>query len=298
MLDCQPSLFAWGNASIAWIAEHIRAAWLTPIMIFFTELGQVGAVLFTTALSYWLWQKRYARALCYGLFANLFLNLFVKNLVRECRPPEQYWLENVSDSYSFPSGHAQVGVFLWFGFAFYCKKTWQRVICLLIGLLIALSRPYLGVHYPQDIAMGAILGITVAALSILCQRKNIAFLASCPLLIRGIVLLLVMVCMQFIIQDPRHAEVSVIGATLGYWFGCQLEYKYLDFKPARTAGLMIMQLIIGAIGIFVFWKGGDWLRKHLNDALSLNMKYLQYFLLGLWISFLAPMLVLKQRKTT
>ena len=297
MIDCQPSLFSWGNTSIAWIAENVRIAWLTPIMFFFTELGHVGAILFTTALSYWLWNKRYARALLYGLFANIFLNLLVKNSVRECRPPHQYWLENVSDSYSFPSGHAQIGVYLWFGFAFYCKEKWQSVICVLIGLLIALSRPYLGVHYPQDITAGAILGLIVLAFTLFCEKKNIVFLASCPKLVRGIILILIMGILQFIISDPRNAEVSVIGSTLGFWLGCQLEYRTLDFKPARSLGLFIMQFIIGAAGILFFWKGGDWLRHLLNESTALYVKYLQYFLLGLWIGYGAPALVLKQRTT-
>jgi len=77
MNDCQSSLLSQGDASIAWIATHLRHDWLTPLMIFFSELGQVGAILFTLGFSYWLWNKRYARALIYGLFLNIFICFYI-----------------------------------------------------------------------------------------------------------------------------------------------------------------------------------------------------------------------------
>ena len=67
-------------------------------------------------------------------------------------------------SFSMPSGHA----FSSFAFATplvyltrqYVSKAW-RAYPLVLASLIALSRPYLGVHYPTDILAGAMMGSAI-----------------------------------------------------------------------------------------------------------------------------------------
>ncbi len=69
------------------------------------------------------------------------------------------------DGYSMPSGHA----FSSFAFAsplFYLTRRYISLIARLypmaLAALIAYSRPYVGVHYPSDIAVGALLGALIA----------------------------------------------------------------------------------------------------------------------------------------
>lgn len=69
------------------------------------------------------------------------------------------------EGYSMPSGHA----FSSFAFAtplFYLTRRYISLIArlypLALATLIAYSRPYVGVHYPSDIAVGALLGALIA----------------------------------------------------------------------------------------------------------------------------------------
>lgn len=85
----------------------------------------------------------------------------LKDLVARPRPCKV--LENVhllvgcTDSYSFPSSHAvnNFTAAIFFGY-FYKNLKW---IFIGVATLMALSRVFVGVHYPSDIIGGALIGI-------------------------------------------------------------------------------------------------------------------------------------------
>ncbi len=68
------------------------------------------------------------------------------------------------DSLSFPSGHTLHAVaFTLVALAYYPGLAW---LLLPFTLLIAVSRVVLGLHYPSDVLVGALLGAAIAALSL------------------------------------------------------------------------------------------------------------------------------------
>ncbi len=87
----------------------------------------------------------------------------IKDLVARTRPCKV--LENVrllvgcTDSYSFPSSHAvnNFTAAIFFGY-FYKNLRW---IFIGVATLMALSRVFVGVHYPSDIIGGALIGIVL-----------------------------------------------------------------------------------------------------------------------------------------
>ena len=97
----------------------------------------------------------------------------IKPLVDRTRPCEAFEaagtvraLIGVKTSPSFPSSHASNSFAAAVLFAlFYPKRRW---IYFVIAGLIALSRVYVGVHYPIDILVGAAIGIGCALFVYLC----------------------------------------------------------------------------------------------------------------------------------
>ena len=95
-----------------------------------------------------------------------------KPLIGRARPcvalPDVHLLVNRKISPSMPSAHAAnfFAVAAFFGYFFRKYSIWFFIIAFLVGL----SRVSIGVHYPFDILMGAILGMCCAYVVIFTWR--------------------------------------------------------------------------------------------------------------------------------
>ena len=68
------------------------------------------------------------------------------------------------DQFSFPSGHTMHAVaFSIVGVAYFPVLIW---LVLPFTLLVALSRPILGLHYPSDVLVGALIGALMSSLTL------------------------------------------------------------------------------------------------------------------------------------
>lgn len=173
------------DASILlWIQEYVRCDALTPVMSFITHLGDGGAVWIILAAVCLLFARSRARGalMALSLACNFLINnLFLKNVVARVRPYEAVEglsriIEAQSD-FSFPSGHsgssfaAAVVIFLM------CPRRYG-IPALALASLIALSRLYVGVHYPTDVLAGALIGAAVAAAVCAAYKKRRGVLAD------------------------------------------------------------------------------------------------------------------------
>ncbi len=98
--------------------------------------------------------------------SDQFSSTFLKNLFGRIRPcniiDDANVLVHCSGSGSFPSSHAVNN----FAVAVYFYKLFPKLKWILLPLAagIALTRPYVGVHYPSDIIGGAIIGSAIGYL--------------------------------------------------------------------------------------------------------------------------------------
>jgi membrane-associated phospholipid phosphatase len=64
--------------------------------------------------------------------------------------------------YGFPSGHVIMITVIWIGMALLFRKRWLWALSILMVLLTAISRMYLGMHYLGDVVGGLIIGLLLS----------------------------------------------------------------------------------------------------------------------------------------
>lgn len=170
------ALQSFDTAALLYIQDFIRTPILTAIMVFLSKLGNAGLIWIFTGLLLII-SKRTRRGgfdLLICLIAAYIVNdLVIKELVARVRPYETIQglsiLVAPESSYSFPSGHTSSS----FAAAFALTRAYGKkgALAYIPAVLIAVSRVYVGVHYPSDVLAGMIVGTVVAlAVYMLLQK--------------------------------------------------------------------------------------------------------------------------------
>ena len=94
----------------------------------------------------------------------------VKLAVGEKRPGAKGALVTVPHSHSFPSGHTATAVAGAIVLSYLVPK-WTAAFVVLAAA-IAYSRVYVGVHFPLDLAGGAVIGAATALLLLAAARRR------------------------------------------------------------------------------------------------------------------------------
>ena len=151
--------------------ESIRTPVLDKIMLIISELGGEAPFLIIAIAVFWCIDKRKGYYLMTVGFFGMILNQFLKILCCVPRPwvkdPEFTIVEPAragATGYSFPSGHTQNAVSLYGGIAGCTGSVVLQVVCIVLAVLIAFSRMYLGVHTPLDVGVSFVVAAALVML--------------------------------------------------------------------------------------------------------------------------------------
>jgi undecaprenyl-diphosphatase len=176
---------AFDVAVLRFIEAH-KSRLLDPVMLELTFLGTGTVVLMIVLVSgMFLWltkHKHSALLLIVATVGSMILNTVLKMRFDRPRPQVFEWGQNTFSS-SFPSGHAMNAATVYMTVAYLAarlqKRRYSRWLTLLAAflviLVIAVSRLYLGVHYPTDVAAGVLIGIAWAALCMAMLEVTLLF---------------------------------------------------------------------------------------------------------------------------
>ncbi|MBI4214950.1 phosphatase PAP2 family protein [archaeon] len=136
----------------------MQQPWLNPFMIGMTGLVELWLglpILFLVILA--LGNRKAFLSAALVVVVDILVILGLKMFFDKPRPAGGLVAADLS---SFPSGHSS-RAFAFFSTVgeYYARFAW---LFLALAALIAFSRVYLGVHYPRDVAAGALLGFVIS----------------------------------------------------------------------------------------------------------------------------------------
>lgn len=160
------------DLSITLFIQTINVVWFDSLMRLITFMGNVGSVgvifIMIALYGYIIGKKQTVLILAFSTFGGFVLSQILKLLISRPRPDPLLvnQVEHLLKADSFPSGHVLGAVSL-YGFLLYIafaqvKKGMLRKcvlgICILVILLMGLSRIYLGSHWFSDVLGAYLLG--------------------------------------------------------------------------------------------------------------------------------------------
>lgn len=254
-----------------YLLEKIRNPVLDAFMSVITYFGDEILFMAVAMLMFWCVDKyRGYLVLCVG-FVGTIINQFLKLAFRIPRPwvkdPNFTIVESAREAatgYSFPSGHTQNAVGTFGSVAVTSRRRAVQIVCIVLAVLVSLSRMYLGVHTPLDVGVSFLIAIAlIAVMTPLINyfrrdpHKMNYFLWA--LFAVAVAYTLFVELYKFPADVDSHNLASgtknaytLLGAIGGMCIAYPIERKYIKFDTKAVWWAQIIKLVVGlalAVGI-------------------------------------------------
>jgi glycerophosphoryl diester phosphodiesterase len=267
--------------AVRWF-EQFASPWLDSVAFFFTWLGSEYFYMALLPVMYWLVDRQRGYQLAFLFLFSMWLNGLLKDMFNMPRPSPGEGVRVLvhESSPGFPSGHAQ-GSMTVFGYLFAeYRNVWLRWLAVILIVLVAFSRPYLGVHYLGDTVGGLAIGLLLVVIFRWGFRKRLG--AGWP---RSLKLALA-IGVPFLLL-PLYSE-RVAYQTLGFLMGILASHSYaFESVPYRERVTLPRQLVKILIGF------GGFVSLYYAHAIVIPNGILEipgYAVIGVWVTTGAPLL--------
>ncbi|MHA2504349.1 MAG: phosphatase PAP2 family protein [Candidatus Kariarchaeaceae archaeon] len=309
----------WNSGIVEWFVG-IRIPIVTSIFQFFTFLGGEQGYILLIIFLYWFFSKRAAIRVVFPLLASAYVNHVLKIMIRNPRPfvttgtYEQNWavvegdVEDLVNSYSTPSGHAQFSATFWGQLHAVVRTKLSMILLPVMVFLIGISRVYLGVHYLEDVILGWIVGFIIVLLAMRYEERFAdawnARSQSSRLLLAMMITTISWVIAGYLSEFSADGEMfatlggMLMGIVLGITLDTGLQYEPKMIASSVTGKLVIIigRVIVGLLPVFISLLGLDVVFGMISGDDSLIgflLRYVRYTFVGFSGTYIAPFLFMK-----
>ena len=252
--------------------EKIRVPGLNEFMLTVTQLGEETAFLVIALILFWCVDKYKGYFVLSVGFVGTLANQFLKLWFRIPRPwvlDENFTIleqaREAASGYSFPSGHTQSAVGTFGSIAYISKKRSVRIAGIVIAVLVAFSRMYIGVHTPLDV----FVSIAIAVLLIVIMKCFVLdrFNRSFPYVF-GLMFVLAVGLLLFVERYSFPADIDIhnlqsgvqnaytlLGSLIGLLLVYIVDEKWLKFNTKAIWWAQVLK-VIGGLGVVLLVKSG------------------------------------------
>ena len=325
MIDClsNPN---WINPQIDFLLflQNLRIGHLEIFDKFFLSITVFGEFWLPTlicAVTYWCIDFRAGIYLFSLMGMNSLITHFFKMIACVYRPWVLSYKIHPSElavpyakGYSFPSGHSAMSSSVLGGTAFLTRK--NKILCtflICLVFLIGFSRMWLGVHTPQDVICGLLIGFTLIfvmnkVINWAEEKQNRYLILT--LLTDVFIVLATIYIYKFntykldyidgclLVNPIKQIYVTIVvwGYILGLLNGVFLCRRFFPFNPHEASvSRRIVRGIIGAVGVIL-------ILKYIIAYIIMNGMQIRYafpimFGVGLFITLFYPIIFQRFEKS-
>ncbi len=241
-------------------------------------LGEETIYMLVFATIYYGYSKKAGEFLAFTLFFTGVFNNTLKTIVDTPRPFQKYpdrvtnLRPSTSTGTSFPSGHTQNFTAFWFGFAYWFKKKWLFIVAMVLSVLMALSRMYLGVHFLEDVLASIVLGIgTAYVISRFFDKTDM----------NKVYIVISLVFLPFLFIFQSEDLFKGYGLFVGFTAAMFIEKNYVNFSLDVSIKKKAIRIIVGLVVMLVIQLGFGVVFDMIADEGTTMLMILDMFRYGL-----------------
>ena len=285
-------MFAFELTFLKWL-EGLRTSFLNTLFEGITMLGEETLIILLVVALWFAVDKKLAQQVFFVTATSLSVNGIIKNFAKVPRPFTKgisCVRPDTATGYSFPSGHTQ-GFATWSSFfAVKFKKTWLTILVAVLVGLVAISRLYLGAHYPSDVIVAIALGV---GLSVFCNYLFEKVKDVKKLYLSTLLILTPFIVYFLCVADPLFADLfKTFGMVGGMVLVAFLDEKTEPLSYDVAWWKKLIRIVVGVVLALVL---KEMIKLFKGDIILVNLVIdaLRYFIVVMAVGYLCPLLFKK-----
>jgi membrane-associated phospholipid phosphatase len=266
---------------------------LTWIAMFIHHVFNSAFYVVVIGIFYWGIDTKKGAKLGSALLFSTCVNVAIKNFFQVPRPyifDPTVSTNATETSFAFPSGHSQAAATFFPLFAG-LQRSWKKWLKVLVGvcipIIVALSRMYLGVHYPTDVIVGLALGFLISC-GVLLFWDNIAvYVKPVRKSLKILVIALICFCLNAIPRIDTSSTALFFGFTVGHIF---ITEKNSFSAKSGTTLQKVLRIFLGFVIIAAIYLGLKIIFPGNESDLYQLFRFLRYGIIGFSGTYLVPKL--------